>query len=94
MTPEAYEDYDGPRMEKLRHRRKYHGHGGPPHNPERGMVSGRKVGLLKVVELVTAEKRKANSAKAKSKRMVTDENIAAIRLRHAKRREARANGEA
>lgn len=89
MTPDEWTEDDGPRFEKLRHNRKYHGHGGRPHKPALGMHSATRVGLLKVVELVSAEKRKANKAKAKSKRMVTDENIAAIRRRYAKRRGAR-----
>lgn len=59
MTPEAWEDYDGPRMEKLRHRRKYHGHGGPPHKPLRGMVGADRVGIAQVNDRVNADRRLA-----------------------------------
>lgn len=94
MTADEWAEDEGPRFEKLRHHRKYHGHGGRPHKPALGMHGATNVGLLKVVELVKAEQSKSNKAKAKAKRMVTDENIAAIRRRYAKRREACANGDA
>ena len=89
MTPDEWTEDDGPRFEKLRHNRKYHGHGGRPHKPALGMHSATRVGLLKVVELVTAEQRRARKQERRAKSL--DEHARGIEKR--KRREARANGE-
>ena len=89
MTPDEWTEDDGPRFEKLRHNRKYHGHGGRPHKPALGMHSATRVGLLKVVELVTAEQRRARKQERRAKSL--DEHARGIEKR--KRRESRANGE-
>lgn len=84
MSGEEWED-DAPRFEKLRHNRKFHGHGGPPHNPLRGMLSGHPVGVRQVMDVVRAEERRAE--KVRRANTVTDENVAALARRFDKRRD-------
>lgn len=84
MTPEAWEDYDGPRMEKLRHRRKYHGHGGPPHKPLRGMVASDAIGMHRVLGLIHDHHGKTRKSERIARELEEDARAIAKR----KRREA------
>lgn len=58
MTPDAWTDDDGPRFEKLRHNRKFHGRG-PKHNPYHGMMGANGVSINKVAELVDKHARRS-----------------------------------
>lgn len=82
MTPDEFAELDdGPRMEKLRHNRKYQGHGGPPHKPWRGMVNGHRVGIRQVMDVVRAEQRRANKQANRAKAMADDMRAIAKRQR-------------
>jgi hypothetical protein len=80
MAADEFDEWgDGPRMEKLRHNRKYQGHGGPPHKPWRGMVNGHTVGIRQVMDVVRAEQRRANKQANKAKAL--DDDMRAISKR-------------
>lgn len=84
MTPEAWTDDDGPRFEKLRHNRKFHGRG-PKHNPYHGMIGATRVGINKVAELVDRDARRANKQAKRAKALQDDARaIAKRRAREAR----------